>query len=224
MNEIKFLIIFLAFLYILNFFTNKKAKEGSNRFQQILDRRGKEGEDQIAYELKNYICGGSLYKNVFIPIKAGKDTEIDLLLVNCYGIFVIESKNWSGELIGKENSDKWILSSNSGESYMDNPCKQNEYHLKRLREYLNIKKDVYQSIIVFGYETKLNFSTQSNFNSVIGIRELESYMKNIINKEKVLSDEELKYIDIKIKSCIDKDDKYKQKHIERVRSLKRRSV
>ncbi len=105
---------------------------------------------------------------------------------------------------------------------MDNPCKQNEYHLKRLKEYLDINKDTYHSIIVFGYDSTLDFYPKNNCNSVLGIKELEKYMDSMINKEKILSDEEIKYIDTKIKSCIDKDDKYKEKHVQRVKALRAR--
>ncbi|MBS6500114.1 MAG: NERD domain-containing protein [Clostridium sp.] len=222
MNEIKFLMTFLAFLYILNFFTNRNARKNYNKFQQYLDKRGAEGEHQVAYELKKYICKGNLYKSVYIPIEAGRDTEIDLLLVNCYGVFVIESKNWNGSITGKEDGDKWIFSNTLGDSFMDNPCKQNEYHLKRLKEYLDINKDTYHSIIVFGYDSTLDFYPKNNCKSVLGIKELEKYMDSMINKEKILSDEEIKYIDTKIKSCIDKDDKYKEKHVQRVKALRAR--
>lgn len=223
MTDIKFLIIFLIFLFVLNYFTNKKNKNLEDTKQNYLDKKGKEGEDDILYTLSKY--GGNLYKNVFIPINSNKYTEIDVLLVNSYGIFVIESKNWRGKVYGDKNSKKWILDSKYDEYDMDNPYIQNEYHLKRLKEYLNLKNGKYYSIVVFGYDTELCLKDYENLNSVIGIRDLDTYIEKINNNNKyTLSNNDINYINRKIEACINKDNAFKEKHIERIKDIKRRTV
>lgn len=223
MNDFKFIIGLIIFLYGINLITNRKSKKIYDKKQQYLDKKGREGEEYVFYELKKYVYDGELYSNVFVPINYNKQTEIDILLVNGYGIFVIESKNWDGTVKGSENDDDWILFSKNSTNEVRNPCKQNEYHLKKLREYLKINDDVYYSIVVFGYDTKLDFSYENSSTSVMGIRELEDFMESVSRKEKVLSEEKIKYIHNKIQGCINKDYEFKQRHIERVKNLKRRS-
>lgn len=48
-----------------------------------------------------------LYTNVGITSE-GKQTELDNLIINSKGVFIIEVKNYSGELYGDEEGDEWI--------------------------------------------------------------------------------------------------------------------
>ena len=43
MTDIKFLILFLLFLCVLNYFTNRKNKKLQDSKQDYLDKKGKEG-------------------------------------------------------------------------------------------------------------------------------------------------------------------------------------
>ena len=49
-------------------------------------------------------------------------------------------------------------------------------------------------------------------------------MKKIIKGEKILSNSDINRINEKISSCICKDSNFKEKHIERVKNIKRRTV
>ncbi|MCF0149476.1 MAG: NERD domain-containing protein [Clostridium sp.] len=224
MTDIKFLILFLLFLCVLNYFTNRKNKKLQDSKQDYLDKKGKEGEDDILSTLGKYKHGGYIYQNVFIPIDSNKYTEIDILLVNRYGIFVIESKNWKGKVYGEKSSKKWILDSKYDEYEMDNPYIQNEYHLKRLKEYLKLKNCKYYSIVVFGYDTDLYFEEDEKPSSVIGIRDIDNYMEEVNTSKDILTNNDISYINQKIESCINKDNDFKEKHIERIKDIKKRTV
>lgn len=47
-----------------------------------------------------------LLNNITVPFKEGT-TQIDHILVSTKGIFVIETKNYSGWIFGDENSRQW---------------------------------------------------------------------------------------------------------------------
>ncbi len=83
-------------------------------------------------------------------------TEIDLLFVNRKGIFVIESKNYSGSIIGDEDEKEWLQVFNEyTEHEFYNPIYQNSGHISALNIYLNkigIRK--FHSYIVFGDNCK----------------------------------------------------------------------
>lgn len=45
--------------------------------------------------------------NVYLPKGDGTTTEIDLIMISATGIYVFESKNYSGWIFGDENSRYW---------------------------------------------------------------------------------------------------------------------
>lgn len=46
--------------------------------------------------------------NLYIPKRDGTITEIDLIMLSQTGIYVFESKNYSGWIFGDEKSKKWM--------------------------------------------------------------------------------------------------------------------
>ena len=51
-------------------------------------------------KVKGY--NGNILHNLYIPYNNGKTSEIDILFITKKGIFVIESKNYSGWIYGSE--------------------------------------------------------------------------------------------------------------------------
>lgn len=71
---------------------------------------GKVGEAYTARELKLLnLLGrkGKVLRNVYIPKDNNETSEIDVLFITQKGIFVIESKNYSGWIFGSEKQYKW---------------------------------------------------------------------------------------------------------------------
>jgi hypothetical protein len=70
--------------------------------------KGRNGEYQIYKRLRNHENkGGKFLFNCYLPKENGETTEIDVLLINKNGIFVFESKNYSGWIFGDEKSKNW---------------------------------------------------------------------------------------------------------------------
>lgn len=71
--------------------------------------KGKYGETLTVRKLKKVkLLGrdGEILRNVYIPKDNGETSEIDVMFITQKGIFVFESKNYSGWIFGEE---KWIL-------------------------------------------------------------------------------------------------------------------
>ena len=80
-------------------------------------------------------------------------TEIDVLMISPKGLFVFESKNYSGWIFGSENQKNWYqtLPAGRGRSHKENfynPIMQNRSHIKHLKAFLGTDIPV-RSIIVF---------------------------------------------------------------------------
>ncbi|MCR4761760.1 MAG: NERD domain-containing protein [Oscillospiraceae bacterium] len=98
------------------------------------DLVGQYGEDLTADVLKwskRFGYKGAMLRNVFIPKENGETSEIDLLYITQKGIFVIESKNYSGWIFGNGNDQYWTQSlPNKQKKRFYNPMKQNRTHIR----------------------------------------------------------------------------------------------
>ena len=112
---------------------------------------GQYGEYLTEYALTHDNVSGDLVvlKNVYVPT-GNKTTEIDMLMIHEKGIYVIESKNYSGWIFGDYNQLNWTQSFPNGEKHkFYNPIKQNRTHIKALAEYLGKSVSEFMSYIVF---------------------------------------------------------------------------
>ena len=129
--------------------------------------KGDEGENELAYDLKKLsrkIKDGIILRNVYVPTKNGNTVEIDLLFITSRGIFVIESKNYTGYIFGDERDRNWTKTLYKGKDvfgfkqvekiHFYNPIRQNHAHLRALRSYLG-KYYRFISLIVFSGECEL---------------------------------------------------------------------
>ena len=113
------------------------------------------GEKHVVNILKSLPQNYYVINNVIVPNRQGT-SQIDHVVVSTYGIFVIETKNYSGWVFGSENSEKWKETFRTTKGcYFRNPIKQNWGHVYALAEYLNLSKRVFKAIVVFSNKALL---------------------------------------------------------------------
>lgn len=121
---------------------------------------GRYGEYLTYKYLKKFETNGAKFLfNIYIPKENGETTEIDVLMICKKGLFVFESKNYSGWVFGSENQKNWyqILPAGRGRSHKENfynPIMQNRSHIKHLKAFLGEQVPM-RSIIVFSDRCKL---------------------------------------------------------------------
>jgi hypothetical protein len=95
--------------------------------------------------------------NCYIPKDDGTTSEIDVILLHSSGIYVFESKNYSGWIFGAENQKMWTQTFPNGrKEKFYNPIMQNSTHVKWLMNILpDIDKSIFYSIIVFSERCEL---------------------------------------------------------------------
>lgn len=115
--------------------------------------------------------------NVYIPKDDGTFTEVDVIMLHESGIYVFESKNYSGWIFGSETQKNWTQSLPSGrnnthKSTFLNPIIQNKVHIKWLQNYLgnNISLPFY-SYIVFSERCELKKVTLTSGHHFVVKRE-----------------------------------------------------
>ena len=99
------------------------------------------GEQETLERIKSIRRKGDyLIPNIRFSYK-GEETELDILIVNRNGVFIIEVKYYHGELFGDENDEKWIeyktFPTGEEEKFVKNPISQVKWQAgllgKRLR-------------------------------------------------------------------------------------------
>ncbi len=102
---------------------------------------GRQGERQAAELIRSVLREGDhLFTNVEISFK-GRPAEIDAVVVNTCGVFVIEVKNYSGKLVGGEDDYEWkkYHMTEAGNVYVKmvkNPIKQMKRQVYLFAHYL----------------------------------------------------------------------------------------
>lgn len=119
-------------------------------FQPSPTARGRKGENKVASKL-GWRLGSSEYHrfhDVHLPSAFGA-TQIDHVVVSRYGVFVIETKNYSGWIFGSENSKVWTQVLYGEKHKFQNPLRQNYKHTKAIESFLSLHSSVVFSVIVF---------------------------------------------------------------------------
>ena len=105
---------------------------------------------------------GKVVRNVYIPKDNGETSEIDVLFITQKGIFVIESKNYSGWIFGDDRSAYWTASLPGGKkNKFYSPIRQNYSHIKWLSQYVGNDIPMF-SLIVFSNRCELKKITLSS--------------------------------------------------------------
>ena len=121
------LIIFLIFIIIVKLNRSKiKGRIGESFCSSILSFLPKD----------KYI----VVDDVLLKTSNGT-SQIDHVVLSIYGIFVIETKNYSGWIYGGEYSDNWTKNVYGNKYSFYNPLKQNDGHIKAIKRYLKITND-----------------------------------------------------------------------------------
>lgn len=92
-------------------------------------KRGELGELEVVNTLKGLKEYHHLLNNVtFLNKKSDMSHQIDHILIHPHGIFVIETKNYYGEITYDETYKQWYKTIKGKRSKMPNPLLQNKSH------------------------------------------------------------------------------------------------
>ena len=166
--------------------------------------------------------GAKFLFNVYIPRGKTQTTEIDVLMICPKGIFVFESKNYSGWIFGNETQKYWCqsLKTRRGtiKKHFYNPIIQNQSHIKHLKNLIGKELPMY-SIIAFSERCTLkNEEIKSINTSVIKRYEVPFIVSHIYNNSNnYLSESDIAEIYNKLYPYTQLDEKNKFKHINNIR-------
>lgn len=158
------------------------------RFKDAAKYEINEGEKVVNKAIKRFLPQTEfhLINNVTLVTSDGT-TQIDQIVVSRKGIFVIETKHYSGIIIGTKDTAKWIHITTWDKRQFQNPLRQNHKHVMELIALLpKINKNLFHSLIIFSGSG--HFKTVMP-NNVIKCNQLSAYMRNF--DDDLLTDDEV---------------------------------
>lgn len=152
--------------------------------------KGAYGEYLVREAILKLSPYNKILQNLYIPTRNGS-TEIDVVWVSRKGIFVFESKNYSGWIFGSEDSEQWMQIIYDERRQFYNPVKQNKTHIYALQKLIKEKIDYY-NIIVFSNRCEFKeLNIKSNNVFVINYNNIHELISAIWNSsEDMLSEDD----------------------------------
>lgn len=239
------IIVFLAFVFAKTKVRKPKGKEQFNsegrrknfkdfqKEQLERDTYGNVGEVVMAQTVAK-LCEEDgrkfvLMKNLYIPSRGGT-TEIDSLLLHQTGIYVLESKNISGEITGGIEDERWNQRLNARtEHTFHNPILQNAGHIRALEHFLkenysraelNVDELPIFSAIIFSDRCVLKKIPASGDNwMVLHLFQLQERLaRKMKNRKTMFSKQQLENLYWKLEPCMNASAKVKAEHLKYIRS------
>lgn len=196
-----YIIMFIIIAIIVAFLESPKGKGicGEFKIKCIIGKT----KPNVQYVFNNY--------KVVID---GKSSQIDHIVVNKNGVFVIETKNYSGRIYGNDNQLEWtqVLAYGKVKNKFYNPVKQNNTHIYQLSTFLPQKIN-FKSIVVF-INNNIKFIQSNN---VFATNQLKTVLKT--NYGKTYSQEEM----LDIVNCLDENKNNtitNKQHIKNINEMK----
>lgn len=216
-----FLLIKVGPVYIQYILSDYKKISGYS-FIKTVFVVGNYGEFLIFKELEKLGKESKIFTNVYITKEDGMTTEVDLLLLSPKGIYVFESKNYSGWIFGDEKQKNWTQSLKGGKkNRFYNPIFQNQGHIKALKQYLDLNHDAYyKSYIVFSNRCTLKkVSVSSDRIRVLNRRDmLRSLALDMEKATHTLNEKDIQMYEEKLNKVVRVGHEVKEKHIEQVKN------
>lgn len=208
------LILIVVVAIVLVAVILSKYKPG--KWESSNERRGRKGEEYINEILARAIDNTDA-KLISGYIFQGNDitVQIDHLIINTNGVYVIETKNWSGYVYGSENDGKWtqVLANGNTKNQLRNPIKQNKGHIYQLSKILP-HGTPFHNIVVMVQGNVENITADN----VVSPKELVRAINRTNSSKSLTSAQIEKLYDILLKRAINGDGSEEQ-HIREINRM-----
>lgn len=230
------IILFLSYIGYLYYAFSKSiyySISGNNFIKTFIDK-GNYGEYltvRMLEKIKLRLEGESrILTNIYVEKNDENElTEIDIVFLTTKGIFVIESKNYSGWIFGRESDRNWTqsLKEKNGKSTkfkFFNPIWQNRLHIDALEKLLMTgKSEAYLNYIIFSERCVLKKIEHSDDVKVINRGMVKKYIGNDLKvREDIFNNKQIFDFYIELKKNIKVDETIKSNHINQIEMKKTR--
>ncbi|THF73887.1 NERD domain-containing protein [Cohnella fermenti] len=177
--------------------------------------KGMIGESSVRHKLskldsKEYIA----LHDLMIKRPDGKTSQIDHVVISRYGVFVIETKNYTGWIVGSEKSEYWTQVIYKRKERLYNPIRQNYGHIKALESYLDDDSITFIPIIAFSTRADLKLEQMST--DVVYTTRLVSTIQKY--KDALLSEEQIHRVQTALSAKTIHTREERKKHVSDIKA------
>ena len=147
--------------------------------------KGKYGEYKVSIFLKRSISKEDILLKDVILLLDNDSCQIDHLIISKKGIFVVETKNYSGTIYGTDQQNEWVQSFNFGKQTYKfySPFKQNQGHIKFLKRIVN--EDILMYNIIIFFNNSIDNIKSSSVYTKKSFKAYYNSLKDIYNEDQV---------------------------------------
>ncbi len=228
------ILLFVILVFFVIYIIKKRQYEKTEYYQQTKNpyltvrfNKGFLGEFYTYKSLKSLNGYKRFLFNLYIPKENNETTELDVVLLHESGIYVLESKNYSGWIFGTETQQYWTQTLPAGRGRTEknqfyNPILQNKGHLKWLQAFLENQTLPFYSCIVFSDRCTLkNITLTSGKHCVVNrYNLLAAILQNIAKVGANLSPDKIDILFQKLYPLTQVGEAEKIMHIRNVRQKK----
>ena len=168
-----------AYIDIFRYESSSYYKETNKSYLEVLTDKGSNGEYRCYAKLRHLEKDGARFLfNLYLPKADGTTSELDVLMIHRTGLYVLESKNRKGYVIGDPSTYKWKQITNHGSFDFYNPLFQNEGHMNTLCEMITNEVNI-QPMTVFTY--RYNLMSKDKEYPICNIRDLDKRMESLVD-------------------------------------------
>lgn len=205
-------ILLLIVLVVVVIWTILSKPDKTNTYYESPEEKGLNGENDVKKILsylpkEEYI----VLNDVLLPLGNGM-TQVDHIVVSLYGIFVIETKNYSGKIYGGKSSAQWKQYIRGEEFTFQNPLIQNQVHVDAVMNKTHQYQNHIIPIVVFTGDAVIKAEVGT---SVVHISDLLSTITQY--NDKVFTFQQIDYYARVLDAAIEETDDRKHAHIQTVR-------
>ena len=169
-------------------------------------KKGEEGENLVSLLIEKDSSFHKLINNLILLGDNNVSHQIDHILIRNNGVFVIETKNYYGEIKGKEDDSFWTRSyfvkRQKKVVSFHNPLKQNQSHIRAIRKIIGSNFPIYCFVVfiqnnadgidlfnVCGPESLLKRINLITIDKEITKSQIETIYELLLDKEAYISNE-----------------------------------
>ncbi len=136
LNSFYYIIYILVLALIVIFTIHRKIRLWKKYRQVTNRRRGAKSERKLVRMLIQLkVPTETIFHDLYVIKPNGKYSQIDLVIATTQGLIVFEVKEYSGWIFGNAGYTNWtqVLAGGKVKHHFFNPIKQNQGHIKALR-------------------------------------------------------------------------------------------
>lgn len=196
--ELLFVLLLIIFIVLVIIIASASSK---NKTEREITAAGKQGEERTAYLLHSLPDNYMLIRNAVINYE-GRKSEIDNIVVGNTGVFIIETKNQKGYIVGDCQEKDWMQYKvgRGGTPYCKdfyNPTKQVATHIYRLKGIFRenkIRVFINGAVYFSNPEIKIDIENPRDDIPVFNYYNQYELLNHILSRDEILTDEQVERI------------------------------